>query len=134
MRLQPLEAETGVHDWKIVRQVLRIVLREAGKVDLNAWSKVARADVEDHAVPVAACEWTAKQLKKKAIESKCKYVPVVSEETRLHVAAPVLFLSDFAVKNEDVALIDGMVVEAITDLRPEQRLTFANPLPLPTNI
>jgi hypothetical protein len=128
LRLAPREAgaERGGHDWEAIRDVLRSTLRDAARVDMNEWSNLARANIEAHAGPLSGCDWSAKQVQKKAVEGKCKYEPVVSAQTRLHVKPPSQVFAFLNFPDSDVNLMDDKVIAAINTSNSFVRATFVS--------
>lgn len=114
LRLEPLEAGAGkAHQWEAVRAVLRTTLCDAAGVKMSEWSAVARATIEAHAGPLRGCDWSAKQVEKKAVEGKCRYEPIVSAQTRLHVQPPSVVLASLNFADSDVNLMDNVVIAAL---------------------
>jgi hypothetical protein len=127
LRLEPLEAgaEKG-HNWAAVRDVLRSTLRDAARVNMNEWSAVARAYIDAHAGPLSGCDWSGKQVEKKAVEGKSKYEPVVSAQTRLHVKPPGQVLAWLNFPDSDVNLMDDKVIAAINTTSMFVRANFVS--------
>jgi len=125
LRLDPLEARSEkVHHWESVRSVLRTTLGFAARVEMSEWSDRARATIEAHAGPLSQCDWSGNQVGRKAVEGKCKYEPIVSPRTRLHVHPPSVVLANLSVADSDVNLMDDIVIKAIQATNMYVRVNF----------